>query len=494
MKRTVAALAATLALGVSGLLAWSPGAFGADKPAKDPTTDAPAKKMLDKIIFNNGLVVQGEVLEETATQVTVMVHFGNLPPTKTTYEKSEIIDIQRGVIDPTATGKDKPARASATPKDESKPSAASITDPDAALVYLVSFEGNFGSDVSETPVRDMFKDVDSIFNDLIDAKTDSGVDIKVVDPAVRDKHIVVINLDCDSDARQGFDGIWRAEDIGPIFEKEIQEKHRRVVIWVNEAHDGAAFLPWLSPEIYFQPEGRMWISSDLEKFDIGDKMVDAKQISLRMGHAHGFAIDGGYDQAPPIIDAMALKSRWLCYRLEGGKPQFLTREPTDDELRAGWEILSDDGKGDNEDKNSVRFSNDQLVLDARIAQVLGVSKGTAAELEDLAALLGIKRDYTEVDNRGQKIFDAWSKAKEVAITQIRPYDGELWQDVARISVDGDYDQRKRARGQQITLLRQIRSIFTRFAEVWDNDGSFRSQIDLRIETLKQQQQADKASN
>lgn len=490
MNRTLAAIVASLGLAFFAVMAWSPVASAEEKAA---TTDT---EMLDKIIFNNGRVVQGKVIEETATQITVMVHFGKLPPTKTTYDKSEIIEVQKGVIDPTASGDTRVASSKSTKKkdDDSEKVTVGSADPDAVLIYLVEFKGTFGSDISATPLRDMFRDVDLVFDDLVPYQTASGATISVVDPAVRDKHIVVIQLNCGSDERMGFDGMWQAEDMGPIVEKEIQEKHRKVVFWVKDARDGAAFFPWLTQDVYFHPDGKMWITKDLEKFNIGDKMVDAKQISLRMGHAHGWAIDGGYNNGPVILDAMCLKSRWLCYRLEGGEPVFLTREPTEQELREGWEILSDDGKGANEDKNKIRFQNDQLILDARIAQVLGISKGTAKELEDLAYALKIDRNFSEIENRGQKIFDAWSKAKEDAWAQINQRNGTLWRELGRISVDGDYDDRRRARGQQIKIYTQIRGVFTRFAEVWDPDGNFRSQIDTEIEIIKQTQQSDKASN
>ena len=488
MKRTLAALVASLALAGSAVVSWTPLARAEDK------AESEQPKSLDKLIFANGRVVEGEILEETATQIVIMVHFGNLPPTKTTYEKSEIIDVQRGVVDPTAE-KPKPAARTAEKKDDKNARVAvDAADPDAALIYLVEFEGTFGSDISNTPLRDVFRDVDRVFNDLVETTTASGNKLMVVDPAKRENHVVVIKMDCGSDPRMGFDGLFRAEEIGPIFEEQMQDKNRRIVFWIKEARDGAAFIPWLSQEIYFHPEGKMWFTSDLDKFSSGDKMVDAKLVSARIGHAHGFALDGGYDNGPTIIDAMAKKSKWLCYRLEGGEPVFLTREPTEQELREGWEILSDDGKGENEDKNKVRFQNDQLVLDARIAQVLGVSKGNAASIEDLAYALGIERNYTEVENSGQKIFKSWVDAKENAFAQINQENGTLWREYSRVEVQGDYDERRRARGLQIKYLTQIRSIITRFAEVWDSDGSFRSEIDTAIEAIKQAQQSDKATN
>ncbi|MFX8523840.1 hypothetical protein ABTM10_20375, partial [Acinetobacter baumannii] len=77
------------------------------------------------------------------------------------------------------------------------------------------------------------------------------------------------------------------------FEETIRSG-KRVVFWIKRAMVGAAFLPFVSKEIYFLPEGRMGGIGTLQDFDLGDKRVNEKQISLRLGHAEGIAIQGGY--------------------------------------------------------------------------------------------------------------------------------------------------------------------------------------------------------
>src|SRR6185295_3504780 len=98
-----------------------------------------------------------------------------------------------------------------------------------------------------------------------------------------------------------------------------------------------------------------------------------KQISLRLGHAEGFAVKGGYN--PLLIRAMARREMWLFWRLEGGSPVYLDHElrPEDGD---GWILLSDDGQGQNKDEFSFE-GNDVLNFNAKIAYDLKVSKGTA---------------------------------------------------------------------------------------------------------------------
>lgn len=459
--------------------------------ARGETTDTKAESSetpLDKIIFTNGNILECRIVDETATTVHVKLYFQGVEAGEQTYQKSDIIEIQRGKGGEAAKDSRKEGVVDKGDEDSKKKEV----DPDAALIYLMEFKGTFGSDISQTPIRDSFEDVDKVFDDLVPGTLD-GESAQVVDPAVRDKHIVVIKMDCASDPRMGFDGIWRYKDMNPIFEKEFK-KGRRIVFWVKKALDGAAIVPWISPEVYFHPDGLMYFTSDLGKFDIGDKMVDEKQISLRIGQAEGYANKGGYTNlASTVLKAMIRSKYWLAYRPVGGEPQFMMKEPTADDIRNGWILLSDDGSGDHEDKNPIRVQNDRVVMTSDLAKVLGFSKGDAATIDDLAFALRIHRNYTVVDGKAQKIFDKWHDDKETAFDHINQKNGTLWIEFQRIKVGGDYAQRKRARGRQIHVLEQIYSDVHRFEEVWDPDGSYQSQLRTRIDQIRKEQQADKAA-
>lgn len=454
--------------------------------------DEASEPKLDRLVLSSGREVFGEIVEEHADRVVIMVHFKNLPPVKTSYRRSEVLVIERGVADPSA---DPDAARDSRVDSDDEDDAAEPIDPDAARIVVVELEGMFGSAISETPLNDIFEHVDDTFDDLVEERTPQGETRVVVDPDKRDKHIVIVKYDSASDPRIGTGSLFRAEDIGPIFEREIHDKGRRVVFWIEEAKDGASLIPFLSPEIYFTSDGVLSNTFDFETYSTGDKMVDEKLISANRGHAHGFAIDGGYgENGTLIIDALLRSSNWLAYRWEGGQAQLMNREPTDEEIAEGWIVLSDDGKGDNEDTNKLREFNDQLVMDAELAQKLGISKGTVDSLADLMFELGVHRNYAVIDeDEGQRVVDKWQEALDRAFDQINRTDGRLWMELERIEVAGDFADRRAARGQRIRILRQMRSIFTRFAEAWDPGGRFRAQIDVMINELQQAQQLDTAA-
>jgi hypothetical protein len=448
-----------------------------------PEGDSAAK--LDRIVFTNGNVLECRILDETPSTVRVQVFFNGKPMTEQTYQKTQIIELQRGVgVEASVAAVEKGLKKEEVVEKK--------VHPDAALIYMVEFDGTFGSDISETPVREVFEDVDRIFDDLIPAVVD-GKDTFVVDPEVRDKHVLVIKMDCGTDQRMGFDGIWRAKDMGPLFTNEIK-KGRRVVFWIKEATDGAAMLPWFSPEMYFDPDGHMYFTSDLEAFDIGDDVVDEKQISLRLGEARGWAIAGGYEKlSSSIIKTMTRSRYWLYYKEVGGEAVFHEGELTPEEQAAGgWILLSDNGKDKNEDKG-IRVRNDRLVIDAELAHLIDLSDGTAKDEEGLMYAMGVHRNYKIVEGRAERIFEKWTEAKEAAFERINGQNGTLWIEFQRIEVDGDYTDRARARGLQQRTLERIYSDFSRFAEVWDPDGGQRGRISVMIERIRAEQQADKAA-
>ena len=412
----------------------------------------------DKVTFRNGRVLEGQILEETETTVRMRIVVAGIS-TVTTYQKSDILSIENDLkVDaaatPVAPG-EKPA-SGARKADEKRE-----VREGAPRVYRFKLEGDFGRDVTSSPLTKAFEQAVSASPDVI-----------------------VIEMDARS--RGGIDGLFgaRIEEMTPMIERAIADG-QRVVFWIDEALGGAAFLPFVSPEIYFQTNGRLGGVGTLQDFDIGNKRVNEKQISLRLGHAEGLAITGGY--APELIRAMARMDYWLAYRIRGGQIEFLQREPNQQEVSDGWILLSDDGAGKNKDKmeDVVRGrGNDVLNLNAETAVQLQVSDGTANTLDDLVFLLGYGREYVELGEESQKGLKEWSDRIDRAEESL----GRLMEDIQAAGGTGvrggRNDDARRVIGEQIRRYEQARSILGQYEEVFDPDGSQRSQIDIAIAQLR----------
>ncbi|MEM8835062.1 MAG: hypothetical protein AAGD00_04500 [Planctomycetota bacterium] len=486
--RTNVVWAGVLAAGV----AFS-GGFFSPTPLAHADDSKQVESSQDTVILRSGRIVSGQILEETDTEVTMLVVMGSLKA-RTTYAKKDILEIERGSASD-AMAKDGETMAEAfdpaalNKKDVEWQGPGDSYDPGTLRLLIVELEETFGVQSSESPLEEMFEEADKLFGDVQSMRRPDGTVKRVVDPLTAEQNVVVIKMNTQTNPQQGFDGMWRAETIAPVVEHEIVEKGRRVVFWIENAGGGASFLPWVSDEIYFMRDGIMGGIGSLQDFDIGDEMVNEKQISLRLGHAEGFAIKGGYGKiGPPIIRAMARADNWLCVRFEGGEPMFLEADPkVRNEGYSDWVVLTDNGEGENEDEFSFK-GNDVLNINADWASKLGLSDGTADDVDELADLLGEPFDYVyvEEDTGAHKVLERWAESIETAIDMISQNPntpGKLW--VEYRSVPNDFpDDPRRAIGVQIRTLKQIRSVLSRFEEVFDSSGAQRAQLDVMIEQHK----------
>lgn len=424
-------------------------------PALTPTSVAEAthwdddSEAVDRVVLRNGRVIEGQILSESDTAIEMLVIVGGISA-PATYQRSEILSIERNVEDPAVA----PKSASSAPArtTESRPrTTSSSSKTSGAVVYVMTLEGDLGRDITKTPLRRAFDDAVSH------------------DPAV-----IVVKLDAGSGV-EGFDGLWTAEDLAPIV-KDVMSAGHRVVFWVERAESGAAFLPLICPEIYFMSDGVLGGLGDLGEFNIGDHVVNLKQISLRLGHAEGIAISGGYE--PRLIKAMAIKEEWLAYRLRGGQPEYIDWEPRPEDGE-GWIILTDDGKGKNKDQFSFD-GNDILTIDADLAFRLLIAKDVIDEIDDLIFDLNLGRDYTIVEGKANQVLKDWRDNIERSQQQLQ----RLQKDLNDRNVGGR-DAATRL-GRQINILRQIRGVLSAYEEVFDPNGAQRAQIDVQIEQLRQQ--------
>lgn len=414
---------------------------------------------LDRVVLRNGRVVEGRILSENDREIEILVMVAGISA-PTTFPRSEVLEIQRAVVE-------RPAAAPATRSDRRPADRQPRPTAGSKKIYHLPMKGHlmgapFGGIpyLYEASRRDVLSHT-SINNALRDAVSTNP-------------DVIIIEVDADSPG--GFDGLWVTEGLAPLFE-EIQREGHRIVFWVRRAGAGAAFLPMLSREIYFKPDGLLGgIGSLAADMGGGDKVVIEKQISLRIGHAEGIAIQNGYH--PALVRAMARKENWLAVRFRGGEPEYIEHEPREQD-GPDWVILSDDGEGPNKDTSPFE-GNDVLNLDARWAQTLGVSKGTADTMDDLAFQLGFRDDYTVETGRGQRMLDDWQTRVARAVDELYRLNEQIHEGQSRAG-----DARAEI-GRRIRLYEQMRSIMTVYAEVLDPDGSYRAQFDVEIEALRTQ--------
>lgn len=469
-RRTLAGILASIAMAIGVHTATTPA-----RAAPAPTMAEATAAGQDRIILTNGRVVEGEIIEETDSQVRIRISVAGMSA-ESAYDKSQILKIEYGEKTDEA-GAGEPAQA---PRPDTRASGRAAEPQDhgnRARVYVLNLEGVFARDITQTPIADAVREAERLKADHIIVKVNNDW----TNPQNRFEELP-------DDVIGQFDGFFRTKEIAPLLREDLRrwEKQPKLTVWVHTAMGGAAFLPFLSNTIYFHPEGKMGgVGGVLEMFGgTGDKGVVEKQISLRLVTAQGFAIENGYDAK--LVEAMTRLDYVLSYRMVGGKPEFYERMPEN----PGELLLTDDGT-DEETVDAMEdrvrgLGNDFLTLTADMAHRLGVSKGTVSTMDDLLFELGIARTAHIVGD-SDRIMKGWSEGLDRAELQLR----NLWEEQQGVQVGGDWDERRKARGRKINLLEQMRRLIRKYAEALPRGYPTEPQIATMIEQLKLEQLRDK---
>lgn len=360
-----------------------------------------------------------------------------------------------------------------------------VAQQDPAKVYFFKADGWFGKDISFTPMNEAMQEARQLGADYIIIKVD-------------------VNWHDEDDPFQqpmpddsGMFDIFGIRPIRGLFTNEgfqDWEKRPEVVFWVKTAMGSAAFLPFLSETMYFHPEGRIGgIRGVYLRYQHGDEVVKEKLVAASLATAQGMVINFGYE--PKLIEAMARGEYVLSYRLVGGRPVYMERMPLGpDEFLLTNNALDRDSQDSLEDLARGRGKN-WLTLRADTAMVLGVSKGTVATLDDLLFELGIARNHVMIGN-GEKIMDDWS----ASIKRTEDALARLFREFNEIQVQGDWNERRRARGQQRARLQQMIGLLQRYEEAirpWQIRGfvpavapQVIAQFRLMLQRIELQQLAD----
>ncbi|HEX2838727.1 MAG TPA: hypothetical protein VHN77_11420 [Phycisphaerales bacterium] len=445
-------MVAAITGGVAVLGGMTPRALAA------PAPQASSDEATDTLLMTNGQELKGTVLAETPTTIKFRLSIAGIT-TDVEYPRSQIKEVRKGKVGgaPAVPESPKADDVAAIATDTSTPEPEASTPGDIVPLdgrtryYYAELRGEFGADISETPIRNLMRDARKQKADVVIFFLDANWSI---DGGLQ-------KIDKSLDTQGEITSIFRAEKITPIFSTEVPaewDTPPKVVFWVKTAMGGAAFLPMISENIYMHPEGRIGGLGNLSQLfeGTGDRVVHEKLRAAYLNHAKGWANIGRWDLR--IIDAMTRIEYVLSARSDGTLFTDYPQNPSD-------ELLTDSGEKDRQDtmEEFVRGTgNDVLTLDERKARLVGVSKGTVDSRDNLLYTLGLSTNAVPVGVKADRITKAWmdglERAKDRMVAIMDEYRN------VRVEQPGEYQQRTAARGKQRRLLAELKGLYSRWGE------------------------------
>lgn len=501
MSKSVSKLIRGLAGGIGLSLAVAAGAIGlaagiATRPAQAAGLSslvASEVKVGDKIkiTLKDGTVVEGEVVEVTATGWRVRVAMG-IGTSVRTVEKADLKSIEMADGSPAEGGATSPTgRPTLGPGGGSSGArtGAEPKKPGETVVHFTRLRGVLGQDLSPTPLRRILKDA---------RETQADVIVFMLDMEYTLRGQTASAYDAAGGAKGAYDQLGTVRELETLLTDDIQNNPAwvtkpRVVMWVKKGMGGPAFLALPIRDVFFHPEGHLGGIGYLDQYaaGVGDEVAQEKQRGLRLGRALGLALKGGHD--PKIVTAMSRADYPLAYRLVGGKPVFYeTKDPPADAF-----ILTNGGSPPDTAEDILNFrGKNVLTLDAQTALNLNFSRGTVSTIEQLLAELGVERNFRIIRDTGEKEFKRWRELVNRAETDIR----NLWARFQNTEVNGETPARRNGqRDQRIGALNRIKSILAEYGEaispralpVGGSPVDCARELDVMIEQLQIEKRNDR---
>ncbi|MBA4029134.1 MAG: hypothetical protein C0475_08400 [Planctomyces sp.] len=379
----------------------------------------------------------------------------------------------------------------ATAQPQQGPGAAAGQDQSEAkkVVYLVVFPGEFGRDVSRTPVAEVVEDIKKVQPDIVVVRFDQSFSFQGESRADFDPNAGEVAFQ---------QQLETARELSTLLgERILQDKEwvkkPQMVGWVDKALGGAAFLPFMFKDLYYTSGALHGGLGGLESLfnNVGNGPAREKQRSLRLARAQGIANLGdpdGSQKRELLIRAMSRAETELSYSLVDGKPVYYTDATT------GEFLLTNDGtEQQNIDtiEDVVRFrGKNVLTLNSETAFQLGVARGIADNIEDIAFDLGVSRSYELTRGQSQKIFRDWQREINKAERDLQ----ELLRQVLEIQAGGGTQQQaaSEARSRLISIYTRAIRIIQRYKEsinpqpIGGDWEEFINELNIRIDNLRRE--------
>lgn len=260
----------------------------------------------------------------------------------------------------------------------------------APKVYTIPLRGQLGTDITLPVYKEVIEDAKQQKPDLIVFVLQSA-DYDLIDYIGND----------DRNERGRFDPYELREIVNRLKE---DLRHIPQVVWVKDVAGQASPLAFPWPDIYMSSKGRIeGLSFVYMNAGHPDWEVHRKFLAAWVGIACGFLEAGGYDKA--LGEALIIPDKKLSVSWKGRALLWQQDEN-------GTYVLDNSPKA-------------VPVFNAKVAEDLMLSKGTADDLDDLMFLLGYREwDDSLVSKKedGQRLVDDYIKKWRAAFSKSR----EAW--------------------------------------------------------------------
>lgn len=449
-----------------------PAAVGAAPPGARGDETGATEDILHMI---DGRELHGRILDERPDAVVFkLVIRGSGIETTVTYTRSEIAEIERDVLlkdaPATATARGFAARSGATSrprKDDEHVATFGARRFGAEAEGLPSFyvlpmKGQMGTDVT----------ID-VYEKMLD-------DIRRHDP-----DILVIKMECRDNENALYSMIERAEegltdleafdkfrDLVNLFQDDLSDF--RQVVWIQDSVGVSSVVALAWDELYMTPDARLGglevlpERMNFEKWSDDD--VRGKMTAAFMSWVKGFLEHGGYSLV--LADAMVRPEYSLSGTWKG--------------RTVAWSLdTTGEYVVDNDDESTAQF-------EAKTAEDLCISDGTAETLDDLALLLGI-REYRVLDGDAERIFEKHTESWRRALENC----GTWYQDYQQYLGWATGEDELRYLGQAMGRMQKILNAMERYSAVElrirEQVGFSKFALIVEIEKMKERMRAVRQS-
>ena len=426
----------------------------------------------DVLFMRDGRILHGQILEETRTEIV----FEYVDPsinitTKLRLLRIDVEKVERDrelAVQPAEPDSVKPSMSTEAAVDATTTRRGrvygarrgSASDEHLTSFYIMPMKGRMGLDVNS-----------EVYTNMVD-------DIRAQDP-----DIMVIEMDCSDLEDVGFYGLTQEErsingstalddyrELVRLFRHELDDVPQ--VLWIKNSQGISSVVALSWGDMYMAPEAEFSGANKAAANFMpvqSDENMFGKFREAYMGWLKGFAENGKYDLV--LVDAMVLPEFVLSATWKGREVEWSTD-------RSGHVIVDDN------DEATIYFN-------AKNAEDLRISDGTAETLDDLALLLGV-REYRVVDGKADDIFEKhrenWRRTFAAAEQEMRDYEKYLgWasgEDTVKF-----LGRAKTSLEKVLAAINRYKSVEIRFAMA----GVSQFALETEIEVLKERIRAARNS-